>query len=398
MAVRKGGRAERGGGGECRLALADGTVFVGQSVGAPGTVVGEVIFNTGMCGYQEILTDPSYCGQIVVMTSPQIGNYGVNEEDVEADRPWVEGFVMRELSPRVSNWRATGALGAYLAEHGIVAMSGVDTRAITRRIRLAGAMPAVMSTEIADEAELASRAASAAGMSGQNLVSRVTCREVAEYAPEGEARYRVVVIDCGMKRNIVRCLVARGCRVTVVPAGTSAGAVLGYGPDGVVVSNGPGDPEPVRETVAVLERLIGQVPLMGICLGHQLLALALGGRTYKLPFGHHGVNHPVLNVATGRVEITSQNHGFAVDTDSVRRLGLEVTHVNLNDGTLEGFAHTVEPVLAVQYHPEAAPGPHDAQYLFDCFLRMMETGRAPTGAEMAQAQREASARSAEALN
>ena len=368
-----------------KLALEDGTVFTGQPAGAVGTVTGEVVFNTAMVGYQEVLTDPSYCGQIVTMTAPMIGNYGVNAADVESRKTFLAGFVVRELVDRYSNWRAEQDLRAYLESNGIVALSGLDTRALTRRLRVLGSLRGAMSTETLDDRELIARAQAAPSMVGQKLADRVT-RESAcawsESLPEGTVRpagkrLRVAVIDTGAKSNILRHLVARGCETQVFPCTVSAEVLLEHRPDGVMVCNGPGDPEPVAETIAALRKLVGKAPMFGICLGHQLLSLALGAKTHKLKFGHHGINHPVLNRATGRVEITSQNHGFAVTEPSLPGVGAVVTHISLNDRSVEGFAHTLEPIFAVQYHPEAAPGPHDSSYLFDAFVAMMQTGAVP---------------------
>ncbi len=385
----------------CKLALADGWVFTGKSFGATGTTGGEVVFNTSMTGYQEIITDPSYTGQIVTMTYPQIGNYGVNAEDVESTngKPQVSGFIVKDLSPRVSNCRAAESLDAYLAAAGVMALTDIDTRALVRHIRVDGAINGVLSTEILDDAELLARAAALPSMAGQDLVQTVTPAEAydwtepfaSEFAqsagPRGaEGKFRVVAIDCGAKVNILRNLVERGCDLSVVPATAAADDILAHKPDGVFVSNGPGDPEPVTYTVEALKGLIGKVPLFGICLGHQLLSRALGADTYKLKFGHRGGNQPVRNEATGKVEITSQNHGFAVEEKSLIAAGGVVTHVNLNDQTIEGFTHRDLPAFSVQYHPEASPGPHDAAYLFDCFGAMMTTGQAPTGEEMHTAQ------------
>ncbi|MBI4718424.1 MAG: glutamine-hydrolyzing carbamoyl-phosphate synthase small subunit [Planctomycetes bacterium] len=381
----------------CILALEDGTVLHGEGFGASGTSVGEVVFNTAMTGYQEVLTDPSYCGQIVAMTYPQIGNYGVNDADVESSRPQVAGFVVRELARSPSNHRATRTLDEYLARSGVVGIQGVDTRALTRRLRVEGAMRGVISTEITDPLEGVGAARAAQSMVGADLVSKVAPREGCPWLdglstafelarPAAEVRRRVVAIDCGMKRQILRHLVDEGCDVQIVPPTTSAGAIVDFKPDGVFVSNGPGDPAAVTYAVSLLRSLIGRLPIFGICLGHQLLGLALGAETYKLKFGHRGANQPVQNVATRRVEITSQNHGFAIDVGSLERAGGVPTHTNLNDGTLEGFVHPDRALLAVQYHPEASPGPHDATYLFDCFAAMMSTGRAPSAQQMAEAQ------------
>jgi len=384
----------------CKLALEDGFVLTGTGFGAEGTAEGEVVFNTAMTGYQEVLTDPSYAGQIVTMTYPLIGNYGVNAEDVESRdrRPQVRAFVVRELSPVVSSFRASASLGDYLAEQGICGIADVDTRALTRHIRLAGAMNGVMSTEVLDDAELVRRARALPAMEGADLVRLVTPDEPYTWAAgydspfaqghrdHGERAFRVVAVDCGAKVNILRNLVECGCEVTVVGARATAEDILARRPEGVFVSNGPGDPAAVTYTIETLKGLIGKVPIFGICLGHQLLSLALGGRTYKLKFGHRGGNQPVRNEATGKVEITSQNHGFAADAASLEAAGAAVTHINLNDQTVEGFTHTGEAVFSVQYHPEASPGPHDATYLFDCFRDMMATGHAPTAEQMHAAQ------------
>jgi carbamoyl-phosphate synthase small subunit len=372
--------------GRALLALADGRVFEGESLGARGETVGEVVFNTAMSGYQEILTDPSYKGQLVCMTAPHIGNTGVNEEDVESRRPWVEGFIVREASPLPSSWRATGTLDAYLAAHGIVGIQGIDTRALTRHIRDRGAQEGVISTEELDRDRLVAKAKASPGLVGRDLVQEVSCRAAYEWSEsvwrrgEGygrlvEPRHHVVAFDSGVKQNILRQLVSLGCRVTVVPAFASAEEVLALAPDGVFLANGPGDPEGVPYLAGAVRGLLGRRPIFGICLGHQILALALGARTYKLPFGHHGANHPVKDLVAGRVEITSQNHGFAVDPDSCPSRGLEVTHLNLNDGTCEGMRHRDLPVFSVQYHPEASPGPHDAHYLFGRFIELMDHAR-----------------------
>jgi carbamoyl-phosphate synthase small subunit len=368
------------------LALADGRVFEGEPFGARGEAVGEVVFNTAMTGYQEVLTDPSYKGQIVCMTYPHIGNTGVNEEDVESRRPWVEGFIVREASPVASSWRATATLDAYLRAHGIVGIQGIDTRALTRHLRDHGAQEGVISTADLDPRSVAAKARAAPGLVGRDLVREVTCQAAYEWRESvwrlGEgylappvARFHVVAYDSGIKRNILRQLAAEGCRVTVVPAGTPADEVLALRPDGLFLANGPGDPEGVPYLAASVRRLATRLPTFGICLGHQILALAFGARTYKLPFGHHGANHPVRDRATGRVEITSQNHGFAVDPESCPAAGLEVTHVNLNDGTCEGLRHRSLPVFSVQYHPEASPGPHDSHYLFRRFVELLTQSR-----------------------
>lgn len=361
------------------LVLEDGRVFRGVSFGADGEAAGEIVFNTSMTGYQEVLTDPSYHGQIVAMTYPLIGNYGVNPDDEESDRAQVRGFAVREYCPRPSNWRATGSLGDYLIEHGIVALSEIDTRALTRHIRTAGAMKAVIAAGDRDADELAAKARQWPGLVGRDMVSKVTCAEPYTWEkpcpwrpPDGGARFRVVACDYGIKYNILRYLVSCGCAVEVVPAATTAADVLARNPDGVFLSNGPGDPQGAAYAAAEIRKLLGTVPVFGICMGHQLLCLALGGDTYKLKFGHRGANHPVQELATKKVEITTQNHGFCVDTDALPDDEVAVTHVNLNDNTVEGIRHRTLPAFSVQYHPEASAGPHDAEYLFGRFTEMME--------------------------
>ena len=354
------------------LALEDGTVFLGNAFAGKGEVSGEVVFNTSMTGYQEVLTDPSYRGQIVTMTYPLIGNYGVNAEDTESNRIQVEGFIVREYEPMPSNWRSQKTLADYLKDQGIVAIEGIDTRALTRHIRLAGAMKGVISTRDLDSASLINKAASSLGLVGRDLVKEVTCDKPYQWAQQKESRFEVVALDCGMKSNIARSLVKRGCNVTVVPAHSTADDIRAMEPDGIMLSNGPGDPEPLTYAVDTVKRLIPDYPILGICLGHQLLGLAFGGKTYKLKFGHRGANHPVKNLLTGKVEITSQNHGFCVDIESIRDPEIEVTHINLNDQTLEGMRHRTLPILSVQYHPEASPGPHDSSYLFDEFVSLLE--------------------------
>lgn len=386
-----------------RLALEDGTIFRGRAFGAtadsagkPLTVPGEVVFNTAMCGYQESLTDPSYAGQILTMTAPLIGNYGVNTEDMESKSIQVAGFVVRELSRVVSNHRATVDLSTWLAKAGVLAIEGIDTRALTRLLRTEGAMRGILSADDSlTDKQLVEQAKASPAMAGSNLAAGVSVREgygwsqnlghwagmTDERSPHGQTRpRRVVAIDCGAKQNILRHLVERGCEVKVVPYDSSADAIRQLKPDGLFVSNGPGDPAAVEATINTLRAIAGEVPTFGICLGHQLLCLALGAKTYKLKFGHRGANQPVKNLLTGHVEITSQNHGFAVETESMQDADCEPTHVNLNDDTLAGFRHRSKPILAVQYHPEASPGPHDAAYLFDCFIRMMDT-RQPISAE-----------------
>lgn len=376
---------------DAMLALEDGRVWRGRGFGAEAEVVGEVVFNTAITGYQEILTDPSYCGQIVTMTYPLIGNYGVNVEDIESRKIFAEGLVVRELSRTVSNWRASESLDDYLRKQNIPGISDIDTRSLVRHIRERGSLRGCLSTTSTSEAAVVEKARRAPEMVGLDLATVVSCKEPyvwtdsqanaygsprlihAAKAQEAFAapRFHVVAYDFGLKYNSLRSLASLGCRVTVVPALTSADEVLALQPDGIWLSNGPGDPEPLTGVIGNLKKLIGQVPIFGICLGHQLMGLAVGGRTYKLPFGHHGGNQPVKDLTTGRVEITAQNHGFAVDADSLPQ-DCEVTHINLNDHTVEGLRHKNYPVFSVQYHPEAAPGPHDASYLFQRFLSMME--------------------------
>jgi carbamoyl-phosphate synthase small subunit len=370
------------------LALEDGTWFQGTAAGAAGTAAGEVVFNTGLTGYQEILTDPSYAGQIVTMTCPEIGNYGVAAADVESRAPQVAGFVMRSESLVASNWRSAGSLRDYLGNAGIVAIGGIDTRALTRRLRSAGVMRGLIQTGDCDPGALAERARQLPQMAGSDLVSGVTCGAPFDWPPEGAQagsdgylveplraaarRLRVAAWDFGMKWNILRRLEAYGCDVRVYPASAPSSALLADDPSGVFLSNGPGDPAALPGIVENVRAIIDAgAPVFGICLGHQLMGLALGGRTFKLKFGHRGSNHPVKQLETGRIEITSQNHGFAVDPASLPGDVL-VTHVNLYDGTLEGFRHTRKPVFSVQYHPEASPGPHDADYLFGLFIESME--------------------------
>ena len=353
------------------LVLEDGKTFSGYSFGATGETTGEVVFNTSMTGYQEILTDPSYKGQIVTMTYPLIGNYGVNEEDFESSRPWVEGFVVREYSKTYSNWRATRSLGDFLSEHGIVGIEGVDTRALTRHIRLKGAMKGVISTTNNDIEQLIGKAKEACGVINQDLVQNVSCSQAWWWKGEGDSR--VVVIDCGVKRNILRLLAKLQCEVCIVPATMSAHDILSYNPGGVLISNGPGDPAAVSYVIDTVRLLIGKLPIFGICLGHQILGLALGGKTYKLKFGHHGGNHPVKDIRTNRIAITAQNHGFCLDTDTLPN-GVEITHVNLYDQTLEGMRYEEERLFSTQFHPEAAPGPHDTALLFQQFITEVKKG------------------------
>jgi carbamoyl-phosphate synthase small subunit len=364
------------------LALADGLVFEGTSFGAEGEAAGEVVFNTSMTGYQEILTDPSYKGQIVTMTYTQIGNYGVNDEDVESVKPQVEGFIVKEYLDIPSNWRMKKSLHEYLKEHGIVGIQGIDTRALTRHTRDAGAQPGIISTMDLDPESLVARAKKLPKMTGLDLAKDVSCAEPYTwsqgdwdleegYGQKGASRYKVVAYDYGIKRNILRLLTQAGCDVTVVPATMSAEEVLAMKPDGVFLSNGPGDPEPVTYAIENIKKILGKKPVFGICLGQQLLGLALGGKTYKLKFGHHGGNQPIMDLTTRKVEIAAENHGFAVDMETIKDQ-VVMTHVNLNDDTCEGFEHRTLPAFSVQYHPEASPGPHDSRYLFQRFTEMME--------------------------
>ncbi len=380
-----------------KLALEDGTVFTGRAFGASGTTEGEVVFNTSMTGYQEILTDPSYKGQIVTMTYPLVGNYGTNPEDVESRRPHVAGFIIKELSPVTSNYRSNLSLHEYLVEYKIIGIEGIDTRALTRRLRIRGAMRGVLSTEVLDNAALVAKARGAAEMLGADWVKAVKPDESYAWAEDaGDWKlgdvYRgdglhVVAIDCGAKQNILRNLCERGLKVTVLPPDVTAEEIMSHRPDGLFVSNGPGDPAVLDYAVRPIKALIGKLPIFGICLGHQLLGRALGAETFKLKFGHRGGNQPVKNLDTGRVEITSQNHGFAVEGKSLEAAGGIITHVNLNDKTVEGFRHKDLPIFCVQYHPEASPGPHDATYLFDAFIELMKTKRPVTGKRLAELQR-----------
>lgn len=358
-----------------RLVLEDGSVWEGEGFGSDSEAIGEVVFNTSQTGYQEIITDPSYRFQIVLMTTPHIGNYGVSELADQSDRPQLSGLLVRELSRTTTLPDRQRTLASWMDEHGVPGITGIDTRALTRRLTSAGAMKGLITSDMSASVDsLLGRLHESPSMAGLDLVRRVTAPRPFDVPAEGEpCDKRIAVYDFGVKRDILRQIAARGCEVTVYPASTPADQILAGGFDGVLLSNGPGDPEPVTYAQENIRQLIGRVPLFGICLGHQLLGLALGGRTYKLKFGHHGGNHPVRDVRTGRVEITAQNHGFSVDPDSLSVSDIEHTHVNLNDGTLEGFRHRREPVIAVQYHPEAAPGPHDSFHLFDEFLEMIDS-------------------------
>jgi carbamoyl-phosphate synthase small subunit len=369
------------------LALEDGRIFRGEGYGAPGECQGEVVFNTSLTGYQEIATDPSYAGQIVVLTNPQIGNYGTNQADNEAAKPFIEGLIVREFSQVSSNWRSEQVTDEYMERHQVPVLAEIDTRALVRHLRDNGVMRGVISTVSSDLKALVQKAREIRKMDGTDLAKVVSTKGIYTF-DETDSRNQtgdpllpvaidgpklhVVAYDFGIKKNILRMLTREGCNVTVVPAQTSAEDVLGLKPDGVFLSNGPGDPEPVEYAVNAIREMMGRVPVFGICLGHQLCGLALGGKTYKLKFGHHGGNHPVRNNVTGKVEITAHNHNFAVDPDSVNGNEVELTHVDLNDNTLEGLRHKTLPLFSVQYHPEAAPGPHDSHYLFRDFRALME--------------------------
>jgi carbamoyl-phosphate synthase small subunit len=369
------------------LALEDGRIFRGQGYGAPGECQGEVVFNTSLTGYQEIATDPSYSGQIVVLTNPQIGNYGTNQADNESARPFIEGLIVREFSAVSSNWRSEQVTDEYMERYAVPVLAEIDTRALVRHLRTHGVMRGVMSTTESNVEVLVQRARNIRKMDGTDLARVVSTKSIYTFDAEDSRNQsgdpllteasdkpllHVIAYDFGIKQNILRMLTREGCRVTVVPAETTADDVLALKPDGVFLSNGPGDPEPVDYAVKAIRDMMGRVPVFGICLGHQLCGLALGGRTYKLKFGHHGGNHPVRNNATGKVEITAHNHNFAVDPDSINANEVELTHVDLNDQTLEGLRHKTLPLFSVQYHPEAAPGPHDSHYLFRDFRSMME--------------------------
>ena len=367
------------------LALADGKIFEGEHFGAENEVEAEIVFNTSMSGYQEIITDPSYCGQMVVMTYPLIGNYGINPEDFESDRPYLSGFIIKELSRVQSNWRSRGNLEDFLKKNNVFGIQGIDTRALTRRIRDKGAQQAVLSTNISDTHNLIEKARKSPGLIGRDLVKNVTCKNAYDWnesewvIQNGQTQlektknrpFKVLVYDFGVKRNILRKLTRAGCNVKVIPATTTADEALATKPDGIFLSNGPGDPAAVPYAIANVKNLLGRVPIFGICLGHQILSLALNGSTYKLRFGHHGGNQPVLDTHSGKVEITSQNHGFAVKENSLVK-DVDITHLNLNDNTVEGIKHKTFPIFSVQYHPEASPGPHDSDYLFNQFVNLME--------------------------
>lgn len=362
--------------------LEDGVWFEGTAFGASGEVIGEVVFNTSMTGYQEILTDPSYCGQMVTMTYPLIGNYGTNDGDEESPRPQVTALIIKELSSVYSNWRSERSLDTYLRDAGIMGLTDIDTRALVLHIRNTGAMNGIISSTDLDLDSLRRKVAAAPSMKGLDLVPRVTCAASHEYngmrrgqPTDGRPVYKIAAYDFGMKRNILDLMVAEGFQVTVVPATTTADDVLAMNPDGVFLSNGPGDPEAVTYGIEAVRGLVGKKPMFGICLGHQIMGLALGGKTYKLKFGHRGANHPVRDEATGHIEITSQNHGFCVDPESLDQSKVEITHWNLNDNTVEGLRHRELPAFSVQYHPEASPGPHDASYLFPRFRKMIEESK-----------------------
>jgi carbamoyl-phosphate synthase small subunit len=365
------------------IALEDGTIFEGVSFTGPGETTGEIVFNTGMSGYQEVLTDPSYTGQIVTMTYPLIGNYGVNEADMESSRVHVQAFIVKEYCPYPSNFRATANLADFLKKYGVLGIEGVDTRALTRHIRVVGALKGVVSTLDLDPASLVAKAKASPGLVGRDLVREVSCKEPygwtasgpvlgTNFATAAPGKCKVVAIDYGLKYNQLRLMTERGCAIQVVPCDTTADAILAMNPDGVFLSNGPGDPAGIPGVIETIRELLGKKPIFGICLGQQLLGLAYGGTTYKLKFGHRGINQPVKDLTTGKIEIASQNHGFCVDMASLKADEVELTHINLNDGSAEGIRHKKYPAFSVQYHPENAPGPHDAIYLFDRFIAMMQ--------------------------
>jgi len=362
------------------IALEDGTIFEGESFSGEGEIAGEIVFNTGMTGYQEILTDPSYKGQIVTMTYPLIGNYGINREDMESAKIQVEAFLIKEYNAIPSNYRSSGTLAEFLSRQNILGIEGIDTRALTKHLRVAGAMKGVVSTQDLDPASLIAKAQNSPGLLGRDLVREVTCPRSYLWGPDGPVAstafpqtdlFRIVAIDYGLKYNQLRLLAERGCSILVVPATTTGEEILALKPDGIFLSNGPGDPAGIPGVVETIRELLGKKPVFGICLGHQLLGLAYGGTTYKLKFGHRGSNQPVKDLTTGKVEITSQNHGFCVDMNSLDKSAVEVTHINLNDNSVEGMRHLKFPAFSVQYHPENAPGPHDSVYLFDRFLDMI---------------------------
>lgn len=353
------------------LALEDGTIFQGRSFGAEGETTGEVVFNTSLTGYQEIITDPSYKGQLVTMTYPLIGNYGINSEDVESITPQVEGFIVRENAKRASNFRSEESLSDYLQKHGIIAIENIDTRMLTRRLRIKGALKGIISTLDFDEKSLIQKAKTCRGVEGVDMVKEVTCKEPYLWQDQREGEFHIVAYDFGVKFNILRNFERLNCKVTVVPADMKAKDVLGLNPDGIFLSNGPADPAAVTYAIENVKALIGKKPIFGICLGHQILGLALGAQTYKLKFGHHGGNQPVMDLKSRKVAITSQNHGFAIE-DKTLPAEVEMTHLNLNDETCEGMRHKRLPVFSVQYHPEAAPGPHDANYLFKEFIECLK--------------------------
>jgi carbamoyl-phosphate synthase small subunit len=354
---------------QARLVLEDGAVFCGNSFGAEGEIGGEVVFNTGMTGYQEILTDPSYSGQMITMTYPLIGNYGVNSDDNESAHPYARGFIVKEYCETPSNWRAKLTVDQFLKQHQVHGLAGIDTRALTKRLRSQGTMRGVITTSRDPDEVILQRVKAVHDLSGQDFVKQASTKQI--YS-EGAGAKHVVLVDFGAKGNIIRCLVGHGCRVTVVPCDTESGAILKLKPDGLMLSNGPGDPLDVPYAVKMTRQLLGKLPIFGICLGHQIIGLALGGQTYKLKFGHRGGNHPVKNLLTGEVTITSQNHGFAVRAESLNPDEVMISHLNVNDRTVEGLVHRKLPVFSVQYHPEAAPGPTDSEYLFQEFMMRME--------------------------